>query len=275
MHNNQVKTILALSLPLAGLIIVSSYIGLSAPGFYSQETLNWQIQSRGQDMIDLFLVSPLLIITTLLIAKKNKIVVSLWAGVNLYLVYTFTIYCFDVHFNKLFILYSLILGLSFYSFLYFVFLKRNKVAPINLNKKTLVNITAVYFISISCLFYFFWLSEIIPSILDQTTPKSLIETGLATNPVHIIDLSVILPGMFITGMLLFKKRFLGLIFAPVMLVFFILMDITIGGLIVLMKTKGLGGDYLIVAIMAILGLISLVLLYMYLKNGKILSLNNF
>jgi hypothetical protein len=55
---NPRKNIIALSLPLCVLIIIVSCVGLLTPYFYSKETLNWQTQSIGQDMIDLFLMTP-------------------------------------------------------------------------------------------------------------------------------------------------------------------------------------------------------------------------
>jgi hypothetical protein len=254
---------MALSLPLAVLIIIASWIGLFTENFYFKETPDWISQATGQDAIDLFLVTPLLLITALL-ARKNGKAFLLWGGVNLYLVYTFTIYCFDVHFNSLFIVYCLTLGLSFYSVLYFIFcLKDLRVN--NNNKNNAVKIISVYFLLLSCLFYLLWLSEIIPAIIKHTTPESLNSTGLATNPVHVIDLAVILPGIFIVAILLFRKNQLGLLLVPSVLLFFILMDITIGGLIVVMNVRGLQTNYVIMLVMAVLALASTLLLVWYLK----------
>lgn len=252
-----------LSLPLAVLIIIASWIGLFTENFYFKETPNWISQAIGQDAIDLFLVTPLLLITTLL-AGKNEKAFLLWGGVNLYLVYTFTIYCFDVRFNSLFLVYCFTLGLSFYSFLYFLFCL--KTLHVNdTDKNNPVKIIAVYFLLISCLFYLLWLSEIIPAIIKHTNPEGLNDTGLPTNPVHVIDLAVILPGFFIVAIMLFRKNPRGLLLVPPVLLFFILMDITIGGLVVVMDLKGLETNYLITIVMSVLALLSTLLLVWYLK----------
>jgi hypothetical protein len=262
--NNQRKTTLALSLPLAVLIIIASCVGLFTENFYSKETTNWIAQAIGQDAIDLFLVTPFLMITAIL-ARKNEKAFLLWAGVNLYLVYTFVIYCFDVHFNSLFLIYCFALGLSFYSSLYFLFSLRAIGIKNDSDKNNPVKSIAVYFLIISCLFYFLWLSEIIPAIIKQITPEGLIRTGLVTNPVHVIDLAVILPGIFILSIMLFRKKPLGLLLAPSILVFFILMDITIGGLVVVMNLKGLETNYTVTIVMSMLTLLSILLLLWYLK----------
>jgi hypothetical protein len=261
---NQRKMPMILTLPLAVLIIIASWIGLFTENFYSKETPNWILQAIGQDTIDLFLVTPVLLITSFL-AIKNEKAFLLWGGTTLYLVYTFVIYCFDVHFNALFLAYCFTLGLSFYSFLYFLFC----LIPLhvnNNNKNNAVKFIAVYFIVLSGLFYLLWLSEILPAIFKHTAPESLNSTGLPTNPVHVIDLAVILPAIFIVGIMLFRKNRLGLLLVPPLLLFFILMDITIGGLAVAMNLQGSETNYVIPLVMTVLALVSTVLLVWYLKN---------
>ena len=138
------KNIIALSLPLCVLIIIVSCVGLLTPDFYSKETLNWQTQSIGQDMIDLFLMTPCLVITSILSCKKNKPAIMILGGVVLYLTYTFVIYCFDIHFNKLFIIYCLALGFSFYSILYFLFLQHREKNQENYRNKSVTRFVAIY-----------------------------------------------------------------------------------------------------------------------------------
>lgn len=262
------NTILVLSLPQAVLIIVASSLGLLSPGFYTKETPDWAAQSIGQDIIDLFLVTPALIITTLFAIRKSKAAMMLWGGINLYLVYTFLIYCFDVHFNKLFLVYCFTLGFSFYSFAYFLLsLAKEKITDW-LDEKISSRFIGIYFLLIPLIFYFLWLSEVLPAILNNETPKSLRETGLFTNPVHVIDLSVFLPGLFLVGILLIKRKNIGLLLAPVILTFFIIMDITIGGLIVVMKMRGIESDYIITIVMSLLAVFSAILLIVYLRSLK-------
>jgi len=262
------KVILTLSLPLTILTIIVSYVGLFAPGFYSAETLNWQAQALGQDMIDLFIVTPSLFITSVSAYKNNRTATLIWGGVMLYLTYTFVLYCFNVHFNQLFVIYCLCLGLSFYSFLYFLFTNHNQNRQVHYKKIRIVRFISIYFIVIAILFYVLWLSEIVPSIIKNTPPKSITETGLFTNGVHVLDLSVVLPAIFITGILLLRGKPFGFVLAPVILSFFVLMDLTIGMLALVMKTKGIESDLTLTAIMGTLALISLILLIRYFKNVK-------
>ncbi len=66
------KAILFLSLPLVVSMIFVSSAGILTPDFYSAETLNWQSQSIWQDMIDLFLIVPCLLVTSVLAYRNSK-----------------------------------------------------------------------------------------------------------------------------------------------------------------------------------------------------------
>ena len=270
-RNGYFKVILTLTLPLALLVTTVSSVGIFSNTFYAKEALSWQVQSIGQDIIDLVLIVPLLLVTALLSSKLRVIGVWLWGGVILYLIYTFVIYSFDVHFNKLFIAYCLTLGLSFYAFLHFMYIQIKEPVKIEITN-TARKVIGTYFITIATLFYILWLSEIVPAVIHDTTPKTLLDAGLPTNPVHVIDLAVFLPGIFITGILLIKNIKPGLILTPVMLMFFVLMDITIASLNAMMQQKGLEGSVYVSFVMVALALISLVLLIWYSTAMK--NLNN-
>jgi hypothetical protein len=249
---------------IAGVLIISSgFAAILTYDFYSKETLNWQVQSLGQDYINVFLIGPFLIITSFLAYKKSG-VLPLWAGATIYIIYTYIIFCFDVKFNSLFIIYCLILGMSFYSLLYFVYTSLGKGKA---EHNTFHKITSVYLMVIAVIFYVLWLSELLPSIINGTIPKTLIDAGLSTNPVHAIDLSVALPGIFLSGLFLFRKNYIGYVTAPIVLVFCILMDITIGFLAMYMKFRGIESDISITIIMGVLAVISIILLIPFMKQN--------
>ena len=248
-----------LSWPLAVILIFTSYTGLYTHNFYFHETPNWQLQSIGQDMIDLYVIVPVLVLSSWFAWRRNTKGILVWAGTNLHLIYTFCIFCFDVHFNQLFIFYCFNLGLSFYSMMYFIHLQKKESLRISLPGNLLIRITGIYFILISVIFYTLWLSEIVPAVVNNTIPESLTEVGLPTNPVHVIDLSVLLPGLLIAGILLIRKRAAGFILAPILLVFFILMDITIAVLALLLGVNEMENNTTIALIMFILALLSSIL----------------
>jgi hypothetical protein len=264
MSTTSAKTILVLSICLAVLIAIASYTGITTPGFYANETANWQVQSLGQDIADLWMITPVLLLSAVWVYRQNHYAALIWGGIMLYIMYTFVIYCFDVHFNQLFLLYCIILGITFYTLLYFLYSQIKQPVLTSLRSPAILKITGIYLIIIAVLFYVLWLSDIVPSLLSHTAPASLAEAGLPTNPVHVIDLAIFLPGLLITGILLLRKHLLGLLLAPMLLTFFMLMDITIGWLIISMKQNGLAGEMSVAVAMGVLAIFSLVLLVLFL-----------
>lgn len=240
------------------LLVSVSLTGLLHPELYALEKPSWYLQSVGQDLVDLLLVAPILGIATLYGAKGSATAKKIWAGALLYLVYTFAIYCFDVHFNRLFLLYCALLGISVYAALsYFI---RSASEPVDDYNRGWLKLTGIYFLSIAVLFCLLWLSEIVPSISTGETPESLRETGLLTNPVHVLDLSIVLPGIFITGIGLLRGTRLFIMLAVPILTFFTLMDLTIAVLSTIMLVQDAGGNAYVAIFMVVLAIFSGVLL---------------
>lgn len=208
------------------LVFCASVPGLLGIISYPLETADWRAQCVMQDQLNVGMVLPLLLVSTLL-ALKNKVSGKyLWAACMGYLAYTFTIYCFCIHFNEMFIAYCGCWSVSVFSFGYFLVMHQREngpAIPMGLLKKM-----AVYFMSFAVVVAMVWLSEIIPAITSKKMPASVERAGLFTNAVYVLDLAILLPGVFITGMLLRKQRALALSVTPVVLLFFVLMAATVG-----------------------------------------------
>jgi len=260
--------ILLLSVPLAILTAIASYAGIFVESTYVRETTLYASQGIGQDIVNLFIVVPILLISSFYASRKSKPGLLVWSGAIFYLAYSYTIYSFGLHFNQLFILYCAILGLSFYSFVYFI-LSAHKVNTAELfSDKISTRSTGVFLIVIAVLFYFIWLSELIPSINQNVTPKSVIESGLLINPVHVLDLAICLPALLLTGIALIKKRSIGFLLAPAMLIFCIFMAIAIAAMVLVMKSKGLDTDFVLFTIFGIITVISIFILVRYVRTLK-------
>jgi hypothetical protein len=265
MKDKKEKIIVAISFIIAVLITISSFNGAFSGNLYFKETLNWQVQSVGQDYINL-LIAPVLMITAILIYMKKPYGLFLWAGTLLFFIYTYLIYCFNIHFNVFFIEYCIVLGLSVYSFFYFLYIIAVK-PPADTSSK-FHSLQGYYFIIIALLFAFLWLSEVIPSILNNSIPQSLAEVGLFTNPVHVLDLSLFLPGTFLTGIFLIRKRKIAFLLAPVLFTFFILMSITIAVLNLLMVQRGISSGISVAVAMVVLAILSSIILFLSLSKLK-------
>jgi hypothetical protein len=187
------------------LMIITSIRGMSDPDFYAEETQNWRIQCVAQDLFNLSILAPSLLISGILVYRNRLKAGFFWAGSLVCTAYTFVIYAFSVHFNPMFLFYCWILGLSFYTLILFL----NETGFKNLSSPILhrrsAGIASGFIILASILFLLLWLKDIVPGIVNDITPPVLIETGLITNPVHALDLSIILPAMFLAGWFQFRN----------------------------------------------------------------------
>lgn len=254
--------------PLAGLIAAVSLAGLLRPELYSKETADWVAQSTAQDAVDFFLVLPVFVLAGLYVFRGERLAEPIWGGALIYLVYTFIIYCFALHFNALFLAYVAILGLSTYGLVYFLRRQVRRPGIRLLSSARPGKLIGTYFQVVAVLFCLLWLAEIIPAILQGITPPSLVAAGLVTNPVHILDLAIFLPGVFMVGLLLRRQHPLGLLFAPALLVFFILMDITITVIFVAQQAAGAPVNLPGMVLMPLMALLSLMGLVWFLKSAE-------
>ncbi|MHA1274948.1 MAG: hypothetical protein ACTSQS_16165 [Promethearchaeota archaeon] len=226
-ENKHGKIILILSLLLLLFLIIASYSGIFIAETYARNTKSFAVQGIGQDIVNFFIIAPLLFISSILYYKGNKKAMFIWAGLLSYVIYTYVIYCFAQPFNFLFLVYCTILGLSFYSFLYFILKMTDKPIKDWYKNEIPIKMISIFFIIIAILFYFVWLSEIIPALINNEIPQSVIDNGVITNPVHVLDLTIFLPALLITAILLLKDNKYGYLLAPILLIFIILMSLAI------------------------------------------------
>jgi hypothetical protein len=263
------RILFGLSVLLSFLIATASYIGAFMPEFYYKETANWQAQAIGQDVVNLFAAVPALFISAFIAFKGGIKARLVWSGSLLYIIYSYAIYCFAVHFNALFFVYCIIFGLSFYLLAYFIFMQAKAPMQITVKSKPGVKPAGIFLLVIAVLFYFLWLSDISTSIINNTVPQSITEAGAMSNPVHVLDLALLLPAFVMVGISALKMKPLGLILLPAMLVFCILMNLAIMAAVIAISAAGLSSDYSVVYIFILFTLISAGMLAATLRNYEI------
>lgn len=230
--------VLALSVVAAVLASATSLAGILWPATYARETPAWAVQAVGQDAANLLVVVVLL--TGAERARRGSMRgLLVWLGCLLYLVYAFAIYSFAVHFNTLFLAYVAVLGLSFYALVgALAGVDMDSVAA-PLRDHPQRRSAAALLVAIGVVFAALWLAQIVPHLLDHTTPADLAATGLWTNPVHVLDLAFLLPAMIVVGVLLPRQHPWGLLLAVPMLVFAVTMGMGILTLFALSARAGL------------------------------------
>ena len=268
MQLKQIKLITTLTIILSISLAIVSYFGAFISSTYSRDSISMGVQGMGQDIVDLFIVVPLLILSLIFVRKGKVNSYFIFSGLLFYILYSFVIYSFGVHFNNLFLLYCLTLGTSLYAFIIMV-VQLTKLDIQNLfSDNTPTKSISIFLLIIAAMFYMLWLKDIVPAILHNSVPSEVGENSLQVNPVHVLDISIALPGLIITAALLLKKQKLGFIFTPVFLVFIIILAIALIGMVLMLKLKGLNNDISVSIIFSLLAIISSIFLIKYFKSIK-------
>jgi hypothetical protein len=253
---------------LAAALAAVSIFGAFVSTTYLRDAPSMGAQGTGQDLVDLFLVVPLLILSLIFMFRGSRIAAHIYGGTVFYILYSFFIYSFGVHFNRLFLLYCLILGVSLYAFvLYLCELNRQDVRSWY-DGKTPVRSTSIFLLVIAAMFYFLWLKEIVPATLNDSVPKSVSDYDLLVNPIHVLDLAFVLPGLVIAALLLMKRHRLGYVLTPILLVFIIILALALIGMVAMLKVQGISDDTSLAVIFAVLAVISTIFLFVFLRHQE-------
>jgi hypothetical protein len=176
------------------------------------------------------------------------------------------LYAFFIHFNALFLVYMAVLGLSFYLLVFGIAVTDRRVLQAEFDKYTPVTLVSGLLWLVAGMFSFLWLSQIIPATVRGRIPASLEESGLPTNPVYILDLALLLPGMIITGILLKRRNPIGYFLAAPLLVNTILLGIAILGMMAVMAQRGVPVSIPMTVIMTVLVLLELAITVHFLNH---------
>ena len=116
------------------------------------------------------------------------------------------------------------------------------------------------------LFALQWLSDIVPSLLSGITPQSIAEIGAPVNPIHVLDLAFILPGMIVTAVTARKRSPLGLLLAAPLLTFSAAMGIAILSMFLAEHGRGVPTSVVPVVVISFVVLVSLYGTYAFLRE---------
>lgn len=247
--------------PIALLLAALSIAGIITNA-YAQETPAWIAQAVGQDWFDLLVAVPWLMICGAGARNGSYRWGVLLAGAYGYVIYEMFIYAFAIHFNGLFLIYVATLGLAGWALLALALDLSRRVEPIEAKG---ARVAAWLLVAIGAVFALLWLAEDVPAVLASRTPETLVETGLFTNPVHVIDLAFVLPLHVLAGVWLFQRRAAGELLGPVVLAFGVLMAASIGGMMIVMHARGVAAAAPVTAGMLVTAVLTAVVLVRVLR----------
>lgn len=177
---------------------------------YGKETTDLFLASTAQDLVNLFVVSPLMVVLAVAARRGSNPAWRCLLGLLGFTAYNYAIYCFSIHFGPLFLLWVAVLGLAVFGLL--GSLSALLLMPAQPAPKR--SFAAWYLMSAAAVFATLWLSEIVPDLLAGRGSTAAATWNLPTSPVHVLDLALFLPAVFLTGLLLMRGRNVGVVAAP-------------------------------------------------------------
>lgn len=179
-------------------------VTLYGKGLYHNESVAMATQVIAQEQVTLCIVIPFLIFS-LIRANKNSLKGKLLlSGILGYLLYTYATYCFVAVYNDFFLVYVLLMSLSFFGSIlsmYELILMRKDIKFLKLPHKYI----SYSMLSLGVLILLIWLGKLVPPLLNNEVPNDLEQ--YTTFPIQALDLAIIVPTTLITGIAFSKKNF--------------------------------------------------------------------
>jgi len=256
------------TIAIALLVALMSVAGLYWPPTYARETLYNRSGGYASDIVDLFLVVPILLITGLKAYRGSIPARLVWLGAQGYLLYNLVIYAFGVHFNPLFLVYVATLSLCFYATVFSVpFVPLEKIAQAYRSRAPRKTVAAVFLI-LALQTAAFDVRDDIAAIVAGRVPKDIIDANMPVNFIHVLDLGFLLPALCITAILLFRRKVSGYALAPAFLTLLAIMSLELVSILTVMGRAGFGMSVPMIILFVVLAVGFTALLWFYLRLPK-------
>ena len=250
-HN--LKLIYALSLIISGLMTLASVTGILFPSIiYPTDELAATFISN--DVINLLIGLPIILISILLAMKKNLLGLLFWPGAIFYVLYNYMIYVLAMPLNWAFLLHLTLITASIYTIIILVTSIDGKKIQQRLTGVVHERISGIILVAMGFLFILQSVGAMVDPIINQI---QITGTEFA---VHVADFSIS-PALVIGGILLWRRKEfgyvsgLGLLFQASMLFIGLIVFMIIQPL--LTTTPFLLVDVLVVALMGLICFIPL------------------
>ena len=186
-------------------------IAIYGKGIYKDMSTDVAIQGIAQDYVTLYLTIPLLLVSFFFTLRGNSKWKYVLTSIVGYIFITYLMYLNMAMYNTLFLVYTIILGSSFFLLLSLLIQDHDKSLNFNSKHAPMFKWSGNFLIINASLIALLWLSVVVPPLLDG----SIIPLAVAhytTLIVQGIDLALLLPLSFIAGYLCLKKHQVGAYF---------------------------------------------------------------
>ena len=212
-------------------------IELYQKGLYARDSVSMATQAIAQDRVTLIVGIPLLLVSLCFLLKKSCKGLFLLTGTAGYFLYTYTSYSFLMTYNAFYLLYVLLMALSFYDFVLCMIMLYGANLKQRVSAKFPARGISIFFGICGLIVMGMWLGRIAPTILTDTAPYGLEQ--YSTLGIQSLDLGFVVPACFVTAWLLYQRSRWGYLLSTVLLVKMVTMAAAVSTMGISMYVTGI------------------------------------
>ena len=199
------------------LAVASSLVGLLRPGHYrapADIVLSYQIQ----DLTVLLVGVPVLAVGLWFAARGSPRGRLVWLGGMAFMTYMWASVAVQIPYNELFLVYVALFGLSLFTFVGGMWSTDPAAIRRRLEGRVDPRLYAGALFVVGLGLAALWLSDVLPPLLQGTTPTIVEESGPQALTSHVLDLGVVVPSILLAAAWLYRRRTWGYVLAGVVLI---------------------------------------------------------
>ncbi|SHF22885.1 hypothetical protein SAMN05443144_106170 [Fodinibius roseus] len=233
-------------------------------GLYKHMSQDVAPQGIAQDYVTLFVGVPLLILSLIWARSGSMKGRFLLAGTLAYFLVTYLFYLVMGMYNVLFLVYVTLLGTTFFAFAQALLSFDLPSISERFSESTPVKFIGGFLIFNSIAIGLMWMQVVVPPLLDGSIIPGQVE-HYTTLIVQGLDLGLLLPLSFVSGLLFIRGKPFGYLLTPV---YFIFLSILMTALTAKVVAMGMLGQNIMPAIVIIpfFGVVSIICSILIFKN---------
>lgn len=238
-------------------------VSINGRGLYFYDTLSTAAQMQGNDLITLLVGLPLLAISTWLAFKGSLRGRLLLTGTLGFFLYTYMSMSMLTAYNNIFLVYVALFSLSLYAFVLSIMSFDLANLPGHFSPRLPHGWIAALLFAVAGFLSLAWLGRIGAPMLNGATPALENTTTLV---IQAMDLGLIVPLAFLSGVLLLRRAAWGYLLASIFVLKAVTLGLGVSAMGVNMALQGVPDSLAIVIPFLVITLLNLVATVALLKN---------
>ncbi len=233
-------------------------------GLYRNDSVATVAQGKASDFITAIIGIPLLLISLYFTNKGSLRGKLMLTGTLGYFLYTYISYTFLWMYNPFFIVYVAIMTLSLYAFILCFMSFDIEKMPSMFNKNLPVRFLGGFQLFVGFAIGMLWLGKIAPSIFSGATPLGL--EHYTTLVIQGMDLGIVVPTAFLSGILIIKRKPFGYLLSSVIITKGVTMLTCISAMMINMGLNGVRMSFVEILVFPMFNLLAILCLFLLMKN---------